>query len=187
MMALAEGIEQQQVRLIPEPFMTDARSKRSAGHSYCQRPKDFYLAFCFGVAAVLLHASALVADATQLAQFKTLVSHTVTYLLVLIGLGLLANVFGLGLRTAAGIKLSLGALLLSAVGYVLWYKHSRRMLDLLLSNPFYQSHPEAVPPHPFGLMGATWVNLVVLVMSGVLFVWELKTLRGMRGSVAKID
>jgi hypothetical protein len=151
----------------------------SAGQSEDHRPRDFHFAFGFALLAVLLHTCALVVEFGRAAESVTLNSSTVPLLLLLMELGLLLNVAGLWLRKAAGMFVSLAGLSLAGIGYVIWYLQSRQILELLLSKSFPHSTPEAVPPHPFGLLGATWVNLVVLVMTGVLFVWVLKRLPGL--------
>ena len=153
--------------------------KLAIGHSSYQQPRDFPFAFCFAVVAALLHAYALFTEFARAAELTTLNSSTIPLLFLLIGLCLIANVAGLWLRKTTGILLSLGALAGVCAGYAVWYIYSRQILDLLLSKQFYASYPEAVPPHPFDLIGATWVNLVVLVMTVVLIIWEVTTLRGM--------
>lgn len=160
--------------------MSRAESHKRAAGRFDQRPTDFHFAFGFAAAAALLHTYATAEHFKTLAEFKALTSPTTGLLFLLMEFGLLLNVAGLWLRRVNGMRISLAALSVTAAGYVAWYLYSRETLDLLLSKPFYHAHPEAVPPHPFGLMGATWVNLVVLVMTGVLFIWEVKTLRGMR-------
>jgi hypothetical protein len=64
------------------------------------------------------------------------------------------------------------------VGYTIWYVYSLQTLEFLTSKPFYRFHPEAMPSHLFYLVGAAWPNVVVLLVSGVLAVLEVKRLRG---------
>jgi hypothetical protein len=156
-----------------------ASQKRAASHQYGQLPKDFHVALGCAVLVTVLHTCALISEVTRGAEFSTLTTHTITYLFLVIELGLIFNVIGFLFRRAAGVWISLIALSGAGAGYVLWYMHSRQILDFLLSKSFYQSHPEALPPYPFGLVGATWLNLIVLLISGVLFIWEIKTLRRM--------
>jgi hypothetical protein len=160
--------------------MTEAvSSSRTHSLFYYRRPKDYYFALTVAVLATLLHTYALVAELTAVKGSVTLVSPAVLLFFVVIELSLAANVVGLWLRRAAGGVISVIALLGVGAGYALWYVYSRQVLDLLLSKPFYQSHPETIPPHPFGLLGATWVNQGVLLMAGVLLIWTAKTLRAM--------
>lgn len=152
---------------------------RAVRRSRDLQPRDFYVAFCFALLAVLLHTWALVAEFTRSAQSDTLNSSTIPLLFLLMELGLLLNVVGLLFRKTASLLVSLVALSISGVGYVMWYLQSQQILEILLSKSFYHSYPEAIPPHPFGLLGATWINLVVLVLTGILFIWEVKTFRSM--------
>lgn len=152
--------------------------KAAAGHSADYLTKDFYPAFIFAALALLLHVCALAGEFSRAAGSRTLNSTTIMWLLTLMTPCLVANAVGLWVRRAAGLVVSIVALLAVGAGYITWYLYSRHLLEFLSSNPFYLQHPEAVPLHPFGLIGATWPNLVVLVMCGVLLVWEAKTLRG---------
>lgn len=149
-----------------------------------RRPKDFYFTLGIAALAALLHTQALLAELTAVRAPMTLVSPAVLIFFAVIEVGLVANVFGLWLRSAAGAVASAAALLGVGAGYALWYLYSKQLLDLLLSKPFYQTHPEAVPPHPFGLLGATWVNQAVLLLACILLVWTAKTLRVMTKSAA---
>lgn len=165
----------------------EVSNPRTQRLSYYRRPKDYNFTLAVAALAALLHTYALTAEFTALGRSVTLASPNILILFTLIELGLVANVVGLWLRRAAGVVLSLAGLAGVGVGYALWYVYSRRVLELLLSKPFYQSHAEAVPPHPFGLLGATWVNQAVLLLSCVLVVWTAKTLRPMRnGSAAHV-
>ena len=86
---------------------------------------------------------------------------------MVIELGLLVNVVNLWLHKTACTLVSLIALSIVALAYTIWYVYSRQILELL-SKPFYQLHPEAAPQHLFGLIGATGLNVVVMVMSFIL-------------------
>ncbi len=161
--------------------MNGARSshKRATNRFHYQQPRDFHVALWFAALLLLLHTYAQVAEFRKAAEFTALTSSTIPFLFLLIEIGLLANVVGLWLRKAAGILISITALLVVCGGYAAWYGYSRQILNALSSKSFYLSYPEAVPTHHFGLIGATLVNIIVLAMTGVLLVWELKTLRGM--------
>lgn len=160
--------------------MTEALSSpRTQRLSHYRYPKDYYFALTVAALATLLHTYALFAEVTAFRRTVTLASPAVLLFFIVIELGLAANVVGLWLRRTAGAVVSVVALLCVGAGYALWYAYSKQDLDFLLSKPFYQSHPEAVPPHPFGLLGATWVNQAVLLLACVLLIWAAKTLRAM--------
>lgn len=160
--------------------MTEAVSNpRTQRLSYYRRPKDYNFTLAFAVLAALLHTYMLVAAFTTFSRSVTLASPGILLLFTIIELGLVANVVGLWLRRVAGVVVSLVALAGVGVGYALWYVYSREVLEFLLSKSFYHSHAEALAPHPFSLLGATWVNQAVLLMSCVLFIWTAKTLHSM--------
>jgi prolipoprotein diacylglyceryltransferase len=144
-----------------------------------RQPGDFHFALGVALLAAVLNTYALALEFAEAGEFRTLNSPTIPYIFLVIELGLLVNVAGLWVRKTAGMLVSMAALVSVGVGYVVWYAYSRQILELLLSKSFYHSYPEALPPHPLGLIGASWLNLVVLVISVVLFIWELKTIRGM--------
>lgn len=153
--------------------------RRGAGLvSDCQ-PTDFYLAFGVALLALGLHTYAHVSEFAKADEFGILKSQTIPYIYLVIEIGLLVNVAGLLTRKTQGILVSMAALVGVGVGYAVWYIYSRQILELLFSKSVYHTYPEAVPPHPLGLIGASWLNLVVLVITVVLFVWELKTARNM--------
>lgn len=157
--------------------MSEAVSNPRTRHQSDQRRlKDYNFTLAVAALAVLLHTFALAAEVRTLSRSLTLALPNFLLLFAFIECCLVANVVGLWLRRAAGVWVSLVALAGVVAGYALWYENSRRVLDLLLSKPFYQAHPETIPPHPFGLLGATWVNQAVLLLSCVLFVWTAKTL-----------
>lgn len=153
--------------------------RRVMGFASAHQPRDFHFALGVALLAVVLHTYAQAAEFAKASEFRTLNSPTIPYIFLLIEIGLLVNVVGLWVQKTAGMLVSMAALLGVGIGYVVWYVYSRQILELLLSKSFYNSYPEAVPPHPLGLIGASWLHLVVLVLSVVLFVWELKTLRSM--------
>jgi K+ transporter len=160
-------------------MMKEGLSVRTTGRTYA-RPRDFNLALGIAVLATLLHTVALASELFTAVESRAIITtSTIPRLLVLIELCLLINVAGLWVRKTAGMWVSLAALLVLVVGYAGWYAYSRQIMELLSSKPFYQAHTEALPPHPLGLVGATWLNLVVLMTSGVLLVWVAKTLRAM--------
>ncbi len=153
--------------------------RRVTGFVSAHQPGDFHVALGVAILAVVLHTYAQVSEFAKASELRTLNSPTIPYIFLIIEIGLLVNVVGLWVRKTAGMLVSMAALVGVGIGYVVWYAYSRQILELLFSKSFYHSYPEALPPHPLGLIGASWLNLVVLVISLVLFIWELKTIRGM--------
>jgi hypothetical protein len=147
-----------------------------------RRTLDFYFAFGFAALALALQTLALAGEFTRASQSRVLVAPTIPYIFLMIEACLVVNLFGLWLRKSAGLSISLVGL--AGVGgmYLLWHAYSRQVLALLSSKPFYQLHPEAASAYRLDLIGATWLNVTVLVMAGVLFVWELKALRGAKSA-----
>lgn len=155
--------------------------KRATGRRPGSLPADFYFALGLAIISVIANTYAQIAEFSRVSEFGTLTSSTIAYLYLVIETGLVVNLIGLYHRTATGLRVSIIALLSVVAGYAFWYIYSRQILESVLSNPAYQTHAEAVPDRIFGLMGATWLNLAVLIMSGVLLLWEMKTLRGKVG------
>lgn len=161
--------------------MVEVRLRRSpVGRPHYQPLKRFHPALALALTALLLNTYAVAAEINRAYESVTYTSNTIHYLLLLIELGLLAAVAGLWLRKASSALLSLAGLSLVGIGYVIWYVYSVQMLVFLTSKPFYRSHPDALPPHLFYLVGGTWFNFVVLLISGALAVREVKRLRGAR-------
>ncbi len=150
-------------------------NKRAIGHLSYQRPRDFHIAVGVAVLALLLNTYALVIEVFKTARFETLVSPALPRILLSLELCLLVSAVCLGVRKTIGLWISMTALIGVASLYLAWYLFSRKILALLTSSPFYHSHPEALQLHPFGLVGATWVNLAVFAISGILLIWEAKT------------
>jgi hypothetical protein len=157
--------------------MSEAELKEQSVQQWHFSPRDFHIAFGCAVLALALHTYAQILELGQAAQLTILVSHTITYLFLLIELCLLVSTAGLWLRRSWALLVSV--LSLGGVGFVyaIWYLYSRQILEQLSTKSFYQKYPEALPAHPLGLIGATWINFVVFVMSGILFIWEIKSLR----------
>ncbi len=150
-------------------FGTELRERAPRRLRYTQ-PDDRHFALVFALLAFGLHTYAVAVELTKAAESVTLNSSPLPLLFLLTELGLLLNVVGLRLRKAAGALVSPAGLSIALLAHAIWYLQSRPILEAVLSNPFYGAHPEAAPPHPLGLLGATWVNLVVLGMTCILFV-----------------
>lgn len=157
----------------------EARTKGSVREHY---PVDFCFAFGFAVLALVLQTCALIAEFTRNSQFTTLVSPTIPYIFLMIEVCLAVNVVGLWFRKEASLVMSLLALAGVWAGYFLWYVYSRQVLNLLSSKSFYQLHPGAVSTYRLDLIGATWLNIIILLMASVLFIWEAKTIRSVKSA-----
>jgi hypothetical protein len=154
--------------------MTGTRTEARVTNGRRGRPSlDVYFTAVFALLTLLLQTYALIAEATRASQAQVLVAPTIPYIFLIVELCLTVNVVALWRRKAAGL-VSLLALAGVGAGYLLWHVYSRQVLALLSSKSFYQLHPEAVPAPPLDLIGATWLNVIVLVMTGVLFTWEVK-------------
>lgn len=151
--------------------------RNSAGRPHTQAVNRFHPALLLALTALLINTYSVATEINTAYEAVTYTAGTVQSLLLLIELGLLAGVTGAWLRRSPGAFISLAGLSLVGVGYTLWYAYSLQTLEYLTSKPFYRSYPEAMPPHLFYLVGAAWLNFVVLLVSGVLAVLEVKRLR----------
>lgn len=138
--------------------------------------KDLYCALFFASMATMLHIYGATVVMLKPVELEVFISPFIPRMLVLIGVCLIVSTLGLCMRSAIGLLVSLSGLLGSGVGYSLWYISSLQTMNLLAVNPYYKTHPEAVPPHYLGFVGAEWWNLVVLVVIAFLVIWELKAL-----------
>lgn len=149
--------------------------------------KDFYFAFGVAVLSLVLHTSTLIVEISAASEVEILTQRTVPPLFLIIELCLFVCVAGLWMRKTWGLLISMAALLSTVTGYVIWYLASRQFLQTVSSLPFQQLPAEAIPPHPLGLLGATWMSVVVLTLSGVLLIWEAKTLLSLSKTLDKAD
>lgn len=142
--------------------------------------KDVYLTIGVAVLTAALHICGMIVG-TGLFQFDeigTFMSPVVARSHLVIGLSLIINVVGLWSRKATGMLVSMLALMVAGVGYLMWYMYSYWLLNRLKATTFSQIPLEAVPHYPYGLVSSGWWNVAVLVLIVALFVWEVKTLRG---------
>lgn len=73
-------------------------------------------------------------------------------------------------------------LLAIVLGYVGWHLYSRRQLNVVSQDYFFMIHPEFVPRHTFGLVGARWWDFAIFGCCVVLFIWQVTLLlRDRRG------
>lgn len=83
---------------------------------------------------------------------------------------------GLVVGRRAGLVCSVLGLICVLLGHVAWLSSNHRMFQAMNQDGFYERHPELRPPSLFGLVGARWWDLVLLILFLALFVWEIKIL-----------
>ena len=98
------------------------------------------------------------------------------WLQVVLVLCLILTALGLAARSRVGLSCSILGLLGVLVAHVGWYDYSSRTLKVFTDDPIFLEHPEIIPPNSFGLIGARWWDLVLLILLVSLLVWEIKAL-----------
>jgi hypothetical protein len=83
---------------------------------------------------------------------------------------------GLLIGTRVGLVCSLLGLICVFVGHFGWLSYSYKVLHVVNQDGLYERHPDLRPPSLFGLVGARWWDLVLLLLFVVLLAWEIKTL-----------
>ena len=110
------------------------------------------------------------------ANFPILASSSFALLQIAFILCFVVCATGLLIRNRGGLILSTFGLLGLFVCHIAWHAYTNRSLRVFENEPFYALHPEYIPPHLFGLVGAKWWDIVILFCSVILFIWELKAL-----------
>jgi hypothetical protein len=88
------------------------------------------------------------------------------------GMGLLLHI----VRKRTGLIVSIFGVIGVLLGHIEWYAFTRQSLPGL-ENELLQAHrPDMIPPHPFGLIGARWWDIAILLCSTILLIWEVKVL-----------
>ena len=137
-------------------------------------------------AGVILHAYQLVIEWRIIEQTRPFLTHLFpARLQVFLLLSLLLTAAGLAIGTRWALGCSILGLLGVLLGHIRWWHYSRRYLQLFAENPFYADHPEFIPPNSFGLIGATWWDIVLLVLFVTLLIWEVMTLVKMSSNQIK--
>lgn len=93
---------------------------------------------------------------------------TFAYRLLRIALLLIVSAIGLASRKVIGICISALALAWTGIEYLFWYAWSSRILQ----EAGLSSFPVGTT-HMFGLEGARWWNIVVLIGTLALLLWEI--------------
>jgi len=83
---------------------------------------------------------------------------------------------GLLLKRKGGVVISLLGLLGVLLGHLVWFFYTTSTIKFLEKEPQYIRHPELLPQHTWGLGGAEWWNIAILLGSIVLLVWEVSIL-----------
>jgi hypothetical protein len=84
---------------------------------------------------------------------------------------------GLLFHRRVGFVISVVGLVAVFLGHIAWRVFTIRQLRLTTDDPYFSAHPEFVPAHTLGLIGAHWWDFLILGGCLILFVWELNLLR----------
>ena len=90
-------------------------------------------------------------------------------------------VFAIGLLTQTwrkriGLVVSIVGLICVLLGHVEWYVFTKHTLPDLVGELLRAHRPDMIPPHPLGLIGAKWWDILILLSSAMLLLWEVKVL-----------
>lgn len=88
------------------------------------------------------------------------------------GMGLLLHI----VRKRIGLVVSIIGLLCVLLGHIEWYVYTKHTLPGLERELLHAQRPDMIPPHPFGLIGARWWDIAILLCSTILLIWEVKML-----------
>lgn len=89
----------------------------------------------------------------------------------------IVSLAGLLFRRRRGIVISVTGLLFVLLGYAAWRAFTLRQMRLTLGDPFFTTHPEFVPDHTLGLIGAHWWDFGTLLGCLILLAWYVTVLR----------
>jgi hypothetical protein len=90
-------------------------------------------------------------------------------------LGFLLSIVGLVLRSRVGLILSILSLTFVLFLYAKWYQFSYGLWKLIHE---FSPSPEFIPPHPLGLLYASWLDIAILFAVVVVLAWQIKFLIG---------
>lgn len=138
--------------------------------------KDFYCAAGAATLATALHTYWLFVDLTKpLEELEILRSPFLPRLLLFMWLCLLVSTVALWTRRLGGLLISMIGLAAVLAGYLFWYINTSQFSKLMPVDSLYHEYPRTL-----GMLGASWWNVVVLVLASLLFIWEAKTFVGKR-------
>jgi hypothetical protein len=127
--------------------------------------------------AAILHAYQLVLEFRLIGEARPFHAELFPgrlHLFLLISFLLIAA--GLLIGTRAGLVCSVLGLICVFAGHVGWISYSYKVLHVVNQDGLYERHPDLRPPSSFGLVGARWWDLVLLLLFVVLLAWEIQTL-----------
>ena len=161
-----------------------ASRKSSRGILGFLSDRHFALLLAFAGLSLAIHFLGTVLKLNSVSQspLPILRSPTVTWLLVAMVVFLTINLIATSFRTRIGLLVSIFSLAATGLAYLLWFALTRSDRELYQRDPFYRLHPEAMIPHPLGLVEARWWNLVVLAMVAILLIWETSVLVARRST-----
>jgi hypothetical protein len=85
-------------------------------------------------------------------------------------------VIGLLMRSRLGLVLSILSLGFVCFVYAKWYEYSYRLLKVISEGVVAPPRQDIVPPHPLGLVDATWLDIGILLAVLVVLAWQIKFL-----------
>jgi hypothetical protein len=137
---------------------------------------DIYFGRLMAASAVIIQVWDHGARLFRIQQFfasggEALIDQTYMLMHLRIAVALLVAAISLWFRNAFAFCLSIFCAVWVLVEYWFWHLRSQR----ILLNAEIQHWP-AGTPHAFGLGGATGWNAAVLLLTLLLFVWQMKTL-----------
>jgi len=87
-----------------------------------------------------------------------------------------ACLVGLLIRRLPGRFLSILGLVGVLAGYAYWYSYSTRALRALEDDVYLKHHPDLMPRHFMGLVGAGWWDIAILLAVVVVLALQVKFL-----------
>jgi hypothetical protein len=85
-------------------------------------------------------------------------------------------VVGILLRSRPGLILSISSLIFVLLIYAHWYEFSYRDLKLIRESGYVGIPVEVIPPHPLGLVSASWLDIGILFAVVIVLAWQVKFL-----------
>lgn len=83
---------------------------------------------------------------------------------------------GLLINRLPGLFLSILGLVGVLAGYAYWFSYSSRALRALEEDVHLQKHPDLIPRHFMGLVGAGWWDIAILLVVVIVLAWQVKLL-----------